>query len=177
MEQLYSQQAIARQTARIGAQISRDYTGQHLVLVVVLKGAMFFAADLARAISSDVEISIDFVRVSSYANATQSSGTVTFKTRLETDISGKHVMLVEDILDTGLTMRELHNYLEKQQPASLKLCTMFDKPCNRAVEITPDYCGFTLTGNDFIIGYGLDYAERYRNLNAVYRLDPEQLQH
>ncbi len=175
MKQLYSKQAIARQTARIGTEISRDYQGLEIILVVVLKGAMFFAADLARTINNDVNVKIDFIRVSSYGTSTESCGVVTFKTDIETDISGKHVVLVEDILDSGLTLFELQKHLQKRQPASLKVCTLFDKPGNRVVAINPDYCGFSIK-NDFIIGYGLDYAERYRNLSAVYRFDPEQHQ-
>lgn len=169
MQRLYSKEMIAEQVRRLGQQISQDYLGQTLVLVVVLKGALLFAADLARQIT--VPLTIDFLRVSSYGDRTESSGTVTFKADLDMSLRDKHVIIVDDIIDSGRSMQALANHLQQQQPASLKSCVLIDKKNRRQVPITADYSGIEMD-DGFIIGYGLDFDEHYRNLDAIYLFDP-----
>ena len=173
MKQLYSKDQIAASVADVARQISDDYRDKEILLIVVLKGAMFFAADLARQIDGDV--SIDFMRVTSYGADTCSCGNVTLKVDLETDICDKHVIVVEDIVDTGLTLHELIKHLKTYNPATLKICTLIDKPERRVVEVSVDYCGMEID-NYFIVGYGLDLDEKYRNLDAIYLFDPAQQQ-
>ncbi|WP_316347175.1 hypoxanthine phosphoribosyltransferase [Desulfuromonas acetoxidans] len=172
MKLLYAQEEIARHVKELGAQISRDYQDQELILLVVLKGSMLFAADLCREITPPV--TLEFIRVSSYGSGTTSSGEIDFKVPLQCDIAGKHVLIVEDIIDTGLTLQVLHAYLRNQQPQSLKCCTLIDKKKYRQVDFEADYVGITME-DGFIIGYGLDYNERFRNLAGIYLLDPTNL--
>lgn len=171
MKQLYTKEHIAQQVARIGSEINQDYHNKDILMIVVLKGAMMFAADLAREI--DRPLSMDFICVSSYGGQTTSSGEITFKKDLETDIHGKHIIIVEDIIDTGLTLQVLKKHLLKRNPASLKICTLIDKQKHRSALIESDYCGITMD-DGFIVGYGLDYDELYRNLDAIYTFDPTQ---
>ncbi|OEU75166.1 MAG: hypoxanthine phosphoribosyltransferase [Desulfuromonadales bacterium C00003068] len=171
MKQLYTKQYIAQQVARLGIEIDRDYHNKEILMIVVLKGAMMFAADLAREI--DRPLSMDFIQVSSYGGQTASSGEITFKKDIETDIYGKDILIVEDIIDTGLTLQILKQHLLKRKPASLKTCTLIDKQKHRCVPIESDYCGITMD-DGFIVGYGLDYDELYRNLDAIYTFDPTQ---
>jgi len=172
MKPLYTQEDIARQVRALGKEISQDYQDQELILLVVLKGSMIFAADLCREISCPVRL--DFIRVSSYGSGTTSSGQIDFKIPLQDDIAGKHVLIVEDIIDTGNTLQVLHQHLLDRQPESLKCCTLIDKKKYRQVAFEADYVGFTMD-DGFIIGYGLDYNEHYRNLAGIYLLDPNNL--
>lgn len=161
---LISEEQIRRRVDELGGQISEDYKGKELVVIFVLKGASIFFADLIRRIQ--VPLRIDSIAAASYGNATRSSGTVRIDKDIETAIQGKHVLLVEDIIDTGLTLSYLKAYFLRQNPASLKVVTLLDKPGARKVDIKPDYNGFDV-GNDFVVGYGLDYAQRFRNLPYI----------
>ena len=168
-EILLDSSAIANRVAQLGAQLSTDYEGRTPVLVSVLKGAMVFLADLMRAM--DLPTSIDFMEVSSYGAATESSGQVRILKDLGKPIEGRDVIVVEDIIDTGLTLNYLLGYLADRQPASIKICCLLDKPARRLAEIDIDYIGFTIPDR-FVIGYGLDYDERYRNLPYIGVLKP-----
>jgi hypoxanthine phosphoribosyltransferase len=169
MEVLFSKVQIAGRVREIGAEISADYAGKSIVLIGVLKGAAIFLSDLARAI--EIDNTFDFVAVSSYGRATMSSGAVRLIKDIDEPIEGKHVILVEDILDTGLTLSYLRGMMLQHKPASLKIATCLDKPGRRLVPIDADYVGFQIP-NQFVIGYGMDYAEHYRNLSDI-RLFPE----
>ncbi|MEO6912339.1 MAG: hypoxanthine phosphoribosyltransferase [Edaphobacter sp.] len=169
MEILFSKQQIAERVHAIGAQISADYAGKSIVLIGVLKGAAIFLSDLARSI--EVDNTFDFVAVSSYGNARASSGAVRLIKDIDDPIEGKHVILVEDILDTGLTLSYLRGMMLQHKPASLKIATCLDKPERRLVPIEADYVGFQIP-NRFVVGYGMDYAEHYRNVGDI-RLFPE----
>jgi hypoxanthine phosphoribosyltransferase len=171
MEILFSREEIADRVAALGKQISEDYAGQSIVLIGVLKGAAIFLSDLARAIS--VDNTFDFVAVSSYGRARVSSGAVKLIKDIDNPIEGKHVILVEDILDTGLTLSYLRGLMLQHQPASLKIATCLDKAERRLVPIEADYIAFQIP-NRFVIGYGMDYAEIYRNLPDI-RLFPEEV--
>ena len=173
MEILFSKQQIADRTREIGAQISADYHGQSIVLIGVLKGAAIFLADLARAIQ--VDNTFDFVAVSSYGRARVSSGAVKLIKDIDNPIEGRHVILVEDILDTGLTLSYLRGLMLQHKPASLKIATCLDKPSRRLVPIEADYVGFQIP-NEFVIGYGMDYSEVYRNVPDI-RLFPSDPSH
>jgi hypoxanthine phosphoribosyltransferase len=170
MEVLISKERIAERVAAIGKQISTDYAGHSVVLIGVLKGAAIFLADLARAI--EVDNTFDFVAVSSYGRARVSSGAVKLIKDIDNPIEGKHVILVEDILDTGLTLSYLRGLMLQHKPASLKIATCLDKPERRLVPIEADYVAFSIP-NQFVIGYGMDYAERYRGVEDI-RLFPNE---
>ena len=169
MEILLSREQLAARVRALGAEITRDYAGQSIVLIGVLKGAAIFLSDLARAIG--VDTTFDFVAVSSYGRARVSSGAVKLIKDIDNPIEGKHVILVEDILDTGLTLSFLRRLMLQHKPASLKIATCLDKPERRLVPIEADYVGFRIP-NHFVVGYGLDYAEHYRNVEDI-RLFPE----
>ena len=171
MDVLFTQAQIAERVQEIGAQISEEYAGESIVLIGVLKGAAIFLADLARAIT--VDNTFDFVAVSSYGRARVSSGAVKLIKDIDNPIEGKHVIIVEDILDTGLTLSYLRGLMLQHRPASLKIATCLDKPERRLVPIEADYVAFSIP-NRFVIGYGMDYAEVYRNLADI-RLFPEEL--
>ena len=177
MDILFSAQQIAERVAAIGAQISAEYAdlpaGQPVVLIGVLKGAAIFLADLARAIT--IDNTFDFVAVSSYGRARVSSGAVKLIKDIDNPIEGRHVILVEDILDTGLTLSYLRGLMLQHKPASLKIATCLDKPERRLVPIEADYIGFKIP-NQFVIGYGMDYAEVYRNVRDI-RLFPNDAGH
>ena len=165
MEQvLLSQQQIREKVEEFGVQISQDYAGKEPVLVSVLKGAFIFMADLCRAIT--IPCSMDFMAVSSYGAGTESSGRVRIIKDLDTIIQNKHVILVEDVLDSGITLHYLIQLLRQRQPASLRLVTLLDKPARRRAQVDVDYCGFQVP-DAFLVGYGLDYGEKYRNLPDV----------
>ena len=170
MEVLLSREQISERVKELGAEITRDYQGKSVVLIGVLKGAAIFLADLARAIG--VDATFDFVAVSSYGRARVSSGAVKLIKDIDNPIERKHVILVEDILDTGLTLSYLRGLMLQHKPASLKIATCLDKPERRLVPIEADYVAFRIP-NHFVIGYGLDYAERYRNLEDI-RLYPDE---
>jgi hypoxanthine phosphoribosyltransferase len=168
---LLSEERIRERVVELGHQISQDYAGQRLTLVSVLKGSLPFMADLMREI--DIPLRIDLMEVSSYGGAsTESSGLVRILKDLSASIAGEQVLLVEDIIDTGLTLNYLIRYLRGKKPASLRICTLLDKPARRLVEIDVDYTGFTIP-DQFVVGYGLDYGELYRNLRFVGVLRPE----
>lgn len=170
-EVLLSEEVIQAKVVELGALISADYADRELTLVSVLKGALPFMADLMRAIR--IPVQIDLMEVSSYGGtATESSGLVRILKDLSSSIDGRDVLIVEDIIDTGLTLNYLVRYLKGKNPASLRICTLLDKPARRIVEIPIDYRGFTIPDR-FVIGYGLDYGERYRNLRFVGVLRPE----
>lgn len=173
MEVLLTREQIQERVREIGAQISAEYEGQSIVLIGVLKGAAIFLADLARAIQ--VDNTFDFVAVSSYGRARVSSGAVKLIKDIDNPIEGKHVILVEDILDTGLTLSFLRQMMLQHKPASLKIATCLDKPDRRLVPIEADYIAFKIP-NQFVIGYGMDYAERYRGVEDI-RLFPDDAGH
>ena len=169
-EILFTEQQLKQRVAELGAAISRDYAGREPVLLVsVLRGSYIFMADLSRAI--DIPVQIDFMSVSSYGKGTSTSGQVEIKKDLSDSIEGVHVIVVEDILDSGNTLSYLLHVLSARHPASISLCTLLDKPERREKPITADYVGFTVP-NAFIVGYGLDYAEKYRNLPYIGVLVP-----
>jgi hypoxanthine phosphoribosyltransferase len=170
LEVLFSRQQIAARVAEIGAQITHDIGSEKLVMVGVLKGAAPFLADLARAVQADA--TFDFVAVSSYGTAQRSSGVVRLIKDLDESIEGKNVLVVEDILDTGLTLSYLRKLLLQQKPKSLRIATLLDKPSRRLEPIEADYVGFSIP-NLFVIGYGMDYAERYRNLPDICLMTPD----
>ena len=169
MEVLFSKEQIAERVKALGEEISAEYAGESSVLIGVLKGAAIFLADLARAIT--VDNTFDFVAVSSYGRARVSSGAVKLIKDIDNPIEGRHVIIVEDILDTGLTLNYLRDLMLQHKPASLKIATCLDKPERRLVPIEADYICFKIP-NRFVIGYGMDYAERYRGVDDI-RLYPE----
>ncbi|MCY7416891.1 MAG: hypoxanthine phosphoribosyltransferase [Chloroflexi bacterium] len=170
-EVLVSEDQIRAKVAELGAQLTADYAGRPLTLVSVLKGSLPFMADLMRAIS--IPLTIDLMEVSSYGGAvTETSGLVRILKDLSASIEGKDVVIVEDIIDTGLTLNYLMRYLRGKNPGSLKICALLDKPARRLVEIDIDYRGFSIPDR-FVIGYGLDYGEAYRNLPFIGVLKPE----
>jgi len=170
-EVLVTEDQIREKVAELGARIGADYRDRRLTLVSVLKGSLPFMADLMRAIP--VPVRIDLMEVSSYGgSATESSGLVRILKDLSATIEGEDVLIVEDIIDTGLTLNYLVRYLRGKNPKSLRICTLLDKPARRLVDIAVDYVGFTIP-DQFVVGYGLDYREYYRNLRFVGVLRPE----
>ena len=165
---LFTQEEIWRRAEELGQEISEDYAGEKVVLIGTLKGAIPFMADLMKNISLDVEI--DFVAASSYGSGTESSGEVILKHDITLDLEGKHVILVEDIIDTGNTIKALKAYLQKRGPKSVSICTLLDKPARRVVDVKGDYIGFVVE-DLFIVGYGLDYDQKYRNLPYISYLE------
>lgn len=166
---LYTAEELAGRVRELGARITGDYANRELCLAVILRGAVVFAADLMRAIGRPAII--DFMAVTSYGAGTESSGVVRIIKDLDTDIAGRHVLVVEDVLDTGLTLGYLKENLLRRGPASLRICVMLDKPDRRKVDILADYVGFSIP-DAFVVGYGLDYRERYRNLPYLGVLKP-----
>lgn len=161
----FSEEQIQERVRELGRQITQDYMGKDLVVISILRGSFVFAADLIREI--DLPCELEFMRLSSYGNSTDSSGSVKIVSDLDGDISGRHVLIIEDILDTGNTLCYLRDHvLAARNPASFRICAMFDKTERRVVDIKADYRGFE-TPNAFIVGYGLDYAQKYRNLPYV----------
>ncbi|MBC2575920.1 hypoxanthine phosphoribosyltransferase [Peptostreptococcus canis] len=167
---LLSEEEIASKVEELAKKIQADYEGQDILLVGILKGASVFVADLMRKINLDVNI--DFMSVSSYGSGTESSGTVKILKDLDVDIEGKNVLIVEDIIDSGATLRNLYDTLMTRNPKSLKLCTLLDKPDRRKVDIKVDYVGYEIE-DKFIVGYGIDYAEKYRNLPYIAIVESE----
>lgn len=161
---LISEEELAARIAELGKAITEQYSGQELVLVGVLKGCFLFLADLARCI--DLPLQIDFLGLSSYAGGTQSSGVVRITNDLSKPIQGKHVLVVEDIIDTGLTMEYLLENLQTRGPASVRICSLLFKPENNRIPVEIDHLGFEIP-NKFVVGYGLDYDEKYRNLPFI----------
>lgn len=165
LKTLISKEELDKRIQKIANQITEDYKNQEVIIVCILTGAVYFATDLTKYIKNDT-LKIEFMKVSSYGNSKESTGEVKIKKDLENSISGKNVIIVEDIIDTGLTMKTLKKYLLEKNPASLKICTLLDKKERRKVEIEADYVGFEIP-NKFVLGYGLDYEEYYRNLPYI----------
>lgn len=169
-EVLIPEEKIRERVRELGAQITKDYAGKTPFFVGVLRGCFVFMADLVRNV--DLYCTMDFMAVSSYGNGTSSTGAVKITRDLTEDIEGKDVIIVEDILDSGVTLNYLKSYLENRKPASIRIVTLLDKPERRTKAIHADYAGFSVP-NEFVVGYGLDYAETYRNLPYIGILKPE----
>ena len=161
---LFTQEQLQARVREIAGEIQRDYAGKEIMLISVLRGSFIFMADLCRAI--DLPCTLDFMSVSSYGTGTSSSGQVQITKDLSEDISGRHIIVVEDILDSGNTLSYLLKILEHRHPASIRLCTLLDKPERRVKPVQVHYSGFTIP-DAFVVGYGLDYAEKYRNLPYI----------
>lgn len=164
IETLLSKETIAKRVAEMGKQIAQDYKGEEVVCVCILKGSVIFYSDLVREI--DLPVEFDFIRVSSYGNQLTSSGDVKITKDLSGSITDKHVLVIEDIVDTGITLNFLLDLFKSRNPKSLKLCALLHKPANKVKDVKIDYLGFTIE-NHFVVGYGLDAAEKYRNLDFV----------
>jgi hypoxanthine phosphoribosyltransferase len=171
-EILIDEETLAARVAELGAEVSADYEGRDLLLIGVLKGAVFFMADLMRHLTVTCEV--DFMAISSYGDATDSSGIVRILKDLDISIDGREVLVVEDIIDSGLTLSYLMRNLESREPASLEVCALLTKPSRREIDVPVRYVGFEIP-NKFVVGYGLDFAERYRNLPYVGVLDEHLL--
>jgi hypoxanthine phosphoribosyltransferase len=169
-EILLTEEQIRQRTRELAGEISRDYQGKDLLLICVLKGGIVFLVDLMRELT--IPHAVDFMATSSYGDATESSGVVRILKDLDKPIEGRHVLIVEDIIDTGHTLDYLTRILRERSPASLRICTLLNKPDRREADITINYLGFNIP-NKFVIGYGLDYGEHYRNLPFVGVLKPE----
>ena len=166
---LLSEEQLKEKCAEMGAQITKDYAGKNLLLVTVLKGAVVYMADLLRCI--DLPGAIDFMVVSSYGSGTKTTGVVKIVKDLDQDLSGKDILIVEDILDSGMTLSYLKGLLQSRNPASIRIATLLDKPSRRKVDLKADYVGFEVP-DEFVVGYGLDFDEEYRNLPFVGVLKP-----
>lgn len=163
-EVLFSEEELNKRISELGAQITQDYEGKPLIVVGILKGSNIFTSDLVRKIN--LPLKMDFMAVSSYGNATESTGVVKILKDLDRGIENQHVLIVEDIVDSGLTLKYLKDILLTRNPASIKICTLLDKPARRKEAVVPDYLGYEVP-DEFIVGYGIDYAEHYRNLPYV----------
>lgn len=172
-EILITEEEIKNKITELGKKISKDYKGKNLILVGILRGAVIFMADLARKIS--IPMVFDFIAISSYGAETKSSGVVRILKDLDANIKGKDVLIVEDIVDTGLTLDYLLRMLKSRKPSSIKVCTFLTKTARRKVNIKVDYSGFDIP-NKFVVGYGLDYAGKFRNVPYVFTLNPEFIQ-
>jgi hypoxanthine phosphoribosyltransferase len=169
-EVLLTESQIRDKIREIGKQISKDYKDKNPILVGILKGSVIFLADLMKEV--DIPCTMDFMAVSSYGNSTESTGIVKIIKDLDSSIEGENVIIVEDIIDTGVTLSYLRNYLKARNPNSIEIVTLLNKPSRRKVEIVPKYCGFSVP-DYFLVGYGLDFAEKYRNLPFVGSLKEE----
>ncbi|MEW6188168.1 MAG: hypoxanthine phosphoribosyltransferase [Thermodesulfobacteriota bacterium] len=166
-QKIYSQQEIRKKVKELAQVISRDYQDEELILVGVLKGAFVFMSDLARNLT--IPVKLDFVRLASYGSGSQSQGKIRFTKAMELPIRDKHILVVEDIVDTGLTLKFLKEFLLKEKPKSVRICALIDKSERREVPVEVDYIGFSVP-KGFIVGYGLDFDEQYRHLPALYHL-------
>lgn len=167
---LLTEQQIQTRVSELGQRISRDYVNiEQLLLVGILKGCVMFLVDLARAI--EIPVAIDFIAISSYGTSSESSGVVRLLKDLETNIAERHVLIVEDIIDSGLTLAYLYGQLKQRSPASLRICALLNKPERRTADVTLDYLGFDIP-NEFVVGYGLDFGEHYRTLPYIGVLKP-----
>ena len=167
---LLKEEEVDKRIAEVAAMINRDYAGKEVHLICILKGGVFFTCELAKRLT--VPVSMDFMSVSSYGSGTESSGVVRIVKDLDESIAGKNVLIVEDIIDSGRTLAYLIEILKQRNPESIHLCTLLDKPERRRVPLHVDYFGFTIP-DEFVVGYGLDYAEKYRNLPDIGVLRPE----
>lgn len=170
LEVLMTEIVVQARIGELAAKINHDYAGKELLVVGILRGAFIFLADLVRKL--EMPVVVDFMAVSSYGQATRSSGVVRILKDLDESVAGRRLLLVEDIVDTGLTLKYLSEYLRAKQPADLRVCTLLDKPDRRQVDIKPDYNGFAIP-DYFVVGYGLDSGQRYRNLPGIYVLSNE----
>ena len=164
VHEMFSEEQVNQKVMELAEQINRDYEGKSIHLICILKGSIFFCCELAKRLT--IPVTIDFMQVSSYGNDTRSSGKLLIKKDLEESIEGLDVLIVEDIIDSGNTLSLTQKMLADRKPASLKLCTLLDKPARRETEVKVDYTGFTIP-DEFVIGYGLDYAQKYRNLPYI----------
>ena len=171
---LLTEEQIRARIKELGAEITRDFAGKNPIFVGVLKGCFMFMADLLRSV--DIYCTMDFMAVSSYGSGTSTTGAVKISKDLSSDIAGRHLIIVEDILDSGVTLSYLTKYLEVRRPASITLVTLLDKPSRRRADVHADYAGFEVE-DAFVVGYGLDYAEEYRNLPYIGVLKPEVYEH
>ena len=169
-EVIYTREDIKKRVQELGKQISEEYAGKEIILVCILKGSFAFTADLAREI--DIPCSIEFMQVSSYSNGTTTSGSLKIIKDINVPVDGKHLLIIEDIIDTGITLNNLKKMFDTRNPASVKLCAFLDKPSRRQAPIEADYVGFTVEDN-FLVGYGLDYAQHFRNLPYIAILKEE----
>lgn len=167
---LVSEEEIHTRIREVGAQLARDYAGKQPIFVGVLKGVVPFFAEMIQAVQ--IPCQVDFMSVTSFEGGTQSTGTLTFRKDIDHNIEGRHVVILEDILDSGSTLKYILELLQKRNPASIKICTLLDKPSGRKVDLEPDYSCFTIPAA-FVVGYGLDYEDYYRNLPFVGVLKPE----
>lgn len=161
LHQVYSTEEVDKVIGEIAEQINRDYEGKELNLICILRGSVFFCVDLAKKLT--MPVSMDFMAASSYGDEVTSSGQLSITKDLDDEIEGKHCLIVEDIIDSGNTLKKVKELLAARNPASLKICTLLDKPSRREVEVAVDYTGFEIP-DTFVVGYGLDYAQKYRNL-------------
>ncbi|MCX8021327.1 MAG: hypoxanthine phosphoribosyltransferase [Syntrophorhabdaceae bacterium] len=169
---LFTKEEIEGAVKRLASLIGADYDMEKIIFICLLKGSFVFASDLIRKIKNPVEI--DFMRVASYGSGTTTTGNVVIMKDIEVDISGKHVIIIEDIIDTGLTLKKIKDILEERRPKSLKICALLDKRARRKVPVEGDYVGFTIE-DGFVVGYGIDYAEEYRNLPYICVLEGERV--
>ena len=168
---LFSEEAIRQRVAEMGRQISSDYQDRDTVIVSVLKGSLYFVADLTRQLT--IPLSIDFLSIGLYPGVTSETGIVRITKDLDISVTGRHVLMVEDVIGTGLTLGYICQHLESSKPASLKICTLLDNPSERLLNIPVDYRGF-IQPDTFVVGYGLDYEEKYRNLPYIAELSPAE---
>ena len=166
-ERLYSQREIQKRVKELACTISKDYQKEDLILIGVLKGAFIFLSDLARNLT--IPVKLDFVRLASYGSQSHSQGTIRLTKPIEIPVKDKHILVVEDIVDSGLTLNFLIEHLKKKSPKSVRICALIDKSERREVSVRVDYVGFSIP-EGFIVGYGLDFDERYRHLPALYHL-------
>jgi len=167
---LFTREEIEATVKKLAAEISQDYRDKRPVLIAILKGSFMFLADLIRLL--DFPLEVEFIRLSSYGGSRETSGKIKLVQRLQSKIKDRHVLVIDDIIDTGLTTRFLLDYLRKKKPASLKLCVLTDKPSRRQIPVNIDYRGLSVP-NKFIVGYGLDWDERFRNLPDIYAMENE----
>ena len=167
---LISEEDLQARIKELGQQLAQEYADKNPIFLGILKGVILFFGDMIRA--TPIRSQIDLMAVSSYGAGTESSGTVNIKKDVSLDLAGRHVVILEDIIDSGLTLKHVVAHLQRKNPASLKICTLLDKPARRSVEISADYVGFTIP-NEFVVGYGLDYNDYYRNLPFIGILKPE----
>lgn len=161
---MISEQKIKERVKELAAEIERDFNNEEIFFIVVLKGSFVFAADLLREMKSNIQV--DFISVSSYSDQTETTGKVKLLKDLDADITGRNVVVIEDIIDSGLTLHFLRDHLKMHKPKQVKICTLLDKPERRRIELPVDYVGFVIP-DEFIVGYGIDYAQQYRNLPYI----------
>ncbi|NLJ98118.1 MAG: hypoxanthine phosphoribosyltransferase [Tissierellia bacterium] len=165
---LFDQNQIAEKVKELGKKISRDFYGDDIIAICLLRGGFVFTADLVRELK--IPVNVDFMTTSSYGHGEMSSGIVEIINDIRADVKGKHVLIIDDIMDSGNTMKKVVEFIEKKEPKSIKICVMLDKPSRRESDISPDYVGFTIP-DVFIVGYGLNYGEYYRNAPYIFTFD------